>query len=97
MIVGGGFPEKGTHNVIEPLSLGKSVITGPHIWTIECPAVEVEAAGVLTVVRRKSVSADAVRLAKASDGPIAGSLDFANDRASSRILDASAPVLEARA
>ena len=47
--VGGGFVEKGAHNVIEPLALGKPVVTGPHIWTIEFPGVEAIEAGVLKV------------------------------------------------
>ena len=47
--VGGGFVEKGAHNVIEPLALGKPVVTGPHVWTIEYPGREARDAGVLTV------------------------------------------------
>lgn len=47
-IVGGGFVQKGAHNVIEPLALKKPVIVGPHIWTIEYPATEAIAAGVCT-------------------------------------------------
>lgn len=50
-IVGGGFVTKGAHNVIEPLALKKPVIVGPHIWTIEYPAVEAIAAGVCTCVQ----------------------------------------------
>ena len=46
-VVGGGFTPAGAHNVIEPLALKKPVIVGPHIWTIEFPAVEAMAAGVL--------------------------------------------------
>lgn len=46
-IVGGGFVPKGAHNVIEPLALQKPVLVGPHIWTIEYPAVEAMAAGAL--------------------------------------------------
>ena len=49
VIVGGGFVEKGAHNVIEPLALGKPVIVGPATWTIEFPGEEAEAAGVLRV------------------------------------------------
>ncbi len=45
-IVGGGFTERGAHNVIEPLMLGKPVLTGPHVWTIEYPFVEAEALGI---------------------------------------------------
>lgn len=45
-VAGGGFNPRGSHNIIEPLSLGKPVIVGPEIWTIEYPAVEAIAAGV---------------------------------------------------
>jgi len=45
-IVGGGFTPRGAHNIIEPLMLGKPVLTGPHIWTIEYPFVEAKAAGI---------------------------------------------------
>ena len=47
VVVGGGFTPAGAHNVIEPLALKKPVIVGPHIWTIEFPAVEAMATGVL--------------------------------------------------
>lgn len=40
VVVGGSFMPQGAHNVIEPLSLHKPVIVGPHIWTIEFPGVE---------------------------------------------------------
>ena len=46
VVVGGGFQPKGSHNIIEPLALGKPVIVGPHLDTIEYPAVEAIAAGV---------------------------------------------------
>lgn len=45
--VGGSFLPAGSHNVIEPLSLGKPVVVGPVTWTIEFPAEEALAAGVL--------------------------------------------------
>ena len=45
-VVGGGFNPNGSHNIIEPLALGKPVLVGPEIWTIEYPAVEAIAAGV---------------------------------------------------
>ncbi len=47
VIVGGGFTRAGAHNVIESLALKKPVMVGPHIWTIEFPAAEAMAAGVL--------------------------------------------------
>lgn len=46
VVVGGGFQPKGSHNIIEPLALGRPVIVGPEIHTIEYPAVEAIAAGV---------------------------------------------------
>ena len=46
VIVGGGFSPKGAHNVIEPLMLGKPVLTGPQVFTIEYPFAEAAAAGV---------------------------------------------------
>jgi 3-deoxy-D-manno-octulosonic-acid transferase len=45
--VGGSFLPTGSHNVIEPLSLGKPVVVGPVTWTIEFPAMEALHAGVL--------------------------------------------------
>ncbi|MDE0307699.1 MAG: 3-deoxy-D-manno-octulosonic acid transferase [Albidovulum sp.] len=45
VIVGGGFVKSGAHNVIEPLALGKPVLVGPSIWTIEYPALEAIEAG----------------------------------------------------
>lgn len=46
VVTGGGFTPHGAHNIIEPLALGKPVIVGPEIHTIEYPAVEAIAAGV---------------------------------------------------
>ncbi len=46
VVVGGGFTPKGSHNISEPLALGKPVLVGPDIHTIEYPAVEAIAAGV---------------------------------------------------
>ena len=45
VVVGGGFHPKGAHNIIEPLALKKSAVTGPYTQTIENPFVEAEAAG----------------------------------------------------
>ncbi|WP_376872888.1 3-deoxy-D-manno-octulosonic acid transferase [Albirhodobacter sp. R86504] len=49
-LVGGGFIPKGAHNISEPLALRKPVIVGPEIFTIEYPAMEAIAAGVVTYV-----------------------------------------------
>ncbi len=46
VVVGGGFTPKGSHNISEPLALGRPVMVGPDIHTIEYPAVEAVAAGV---------------------------------------------------
>ncbi|AZQ66530.1 3-deoxy-D-manno-octulosonic acid transferase [Silicimonas algicola] len=97
VVVGGGFVEKGAHNVIEPLSLGKPVLTGPHVWTIEFPGVEAKAAGVLTVVSDPANLAQAVR--RAMDDGSAGAEAFhaLHKGASRRIVDAIRPCLEDRA
>ncbi len=50
VVAGGGFVAKGAHNVIEPLAQKKPVFVGPHIWTIEYPAREAIAAGILNRV-----------------------------------------------
>lgn len=50
VVVGGGFV-RGSHNIIEPLSLGKPIIVGPDISTIEYPATEAIAAGVCRQVQ----------------------------------------------
>lgn len=46
VIVGGGFTERGAHNIIEPLAVGKPVFVGPFTWTIEFPFLEAEAVGI---------------------------------------------------
>lgn len=46
VVVGGGFTPKGSHNISEALALGRPVMVGPDIHTIEYPAVEAIAAGV---------------------------------------------------
>lgn len=60
VIVGGGFNPKGAHNIIEPLALGKPVLVGPHVGTIEYPFVEAEAAGVARSVPDAEALADAL-------------------------------------
>lgn len=46
VVVGGGFTSAGAHNIIEPLAVGRPVVTGPVTWPIEYPFAEAEAAGV---------------------------------------------------
>lgn len=48
VVVGGGFTASGSHNISEPLALGKPVMIGPNIETIEYPAREAIVAGTLT-------------------------------------------------
>ena len=50
VVVGGGFAQQGSHNIIEPLSQGKPTIVGPNTWTIDFPAVEAIEAGVVRQV-----------------------------------------------
>ena len=65
VVVGGGFTPKGSHNISEALSLGKPVMTGPDIHTIEYPAMEALEAGVLTRLEDEA----ALRAALAPDHP----------------------------
>lgn len=96
VIVGGGFVEKGAHNVIEPLAIGKRVITGPHVWTIEFPAVEAEAAGVLTVCPDAAALPGAIEAAMSGGSAAAEAFHAAHTGASARIVEAIAPLLDAR-
>lgn len=58
VVVGGGFSPKGAHNISEALVLGKPVVIGPHVHTIEYPFVEASAAGVaLSVVDQEELAA----------------------------------------
>lgn len=59
-LVGGGFIPKGAHNISEPLALRKPVIVGPEIFTIEYPAIEAIAAGVVTHVTTAQALDDAL-------------------------------------
>jgi 3-deoxy-D-manno-octulosonic-acid transferase len=93
-VVGGGFVPKGAHNVIEPLALGRPVLVGPHVWTIEYPGEEAAAAGVLTIcptvevlaARVLELLADPARLAAAAEGARAFVAEHAG--ATPRILSA---------
>jgi 3-deoxy-D-manno-octulosonic-acid transferase len=64
-VVGGGFLPSGAHNMIEPLAHGLPVLSGPYIWTIEYPAEEAVADGVL------QICADPRELAVAATGLLA--------------------------
>ena len=94
VLVGGGFTPKGTHNVIEPLAQGRPVVTGPDTRTIEFPAVEAEAAGVLTVCGAVSDLVPALRRALASGSEGAEAFHRAHAGASARIYQAVRPLLD---
>lgn len=50
VIMGGSFNPRGSHNVVEAMALGKPVIVGPSVWTIEYPIKEAIQAGAVTQV-----------------------------------------------
>lgn len=60
-VVGGGFTDRGAHNIIEPLALGKPVVTGPVTWPIEYPFAEAQAAGLARSVPDAQALAEALR------------------------------------
>ena len=86
--VGGGFVEKGAHNIIEPLKLGKPVVTGPHIWTIEFPGEEARSVGVLSVCTDPATLGDMLKAAANTDPTLQNAFHAAHSGASDRIADA---------
>ncbi|MGB0799695.1 MAG: 3-deoxy-D-manno-octulosonic acid transferase, partial [Planktomarina sp.] len=60
VIVGGGFVPAGSHNMSEALALGKPVVLGPNIHTIEYPATEALANDAAIQVRHQSDLIDAI-------------------------------------
>ena len=94
VVVGGGFLESGAHNVIEPLALGKPVITGPNVWTIEYPATEAREAGLLPICETPTELISVIRGAMAGGGSAASAFHAANSGASRRIFEAIAPLLK---
>jgi len=85
--VGGGFVEKGAHNVIEPLALGKPVIVGPHVWTIEFPGREAHSAGVLTICEEPNNLAELLTRARGASAQLAEEFHRANLGASTKIIE----------
>lgn len=94
VLVGGGFTPKGTHNIIEPLAQGKPVITGPDTRTIEFPAIEARAAGVLNQCDRADDLAPAIRAALSGPSPEAETFHASHAGASARIFAAIRPLLD---
>jgi len=62
VVVGGGYVPQGSHNIIEPLLLGKPTIVGPNIWTIEFPAVDAINAGVVKLVKPEDLAGELLEL-----------------------------------
>jgi len=62
VVVGGGYVQQGSHNIIEPLLLDKPTIVGPNIWTIEFPAVEAINAGVVKLVKPENLAGELLEL-----------------------------------
>lgn len=98
VVTGGGFTPHGAHNIIEPLALGKPVIVGPAIHTIEYPAAEAIAAG---VCRHAETPADLARALTPAGwpGPTPAAIrDFlaAHSGATEKTVAAIAPWLTSR-
>lgn len=92
VVVGGGFQPKGSHNIIEPLALGKPVIVGPHIDTIEYPAVEAIAAGVCRKTDAEGLVAEVLGWPDPSAEAMAGFV-ASHSGGASRTVAALAPLL----
>ena len=97
VIVGGGYCEVGAHNIIEPLSLRKPVLVGPHVWTIEYPFVEAQAAGIVEIVEHGAALAQKVVEPIEDFGSRIDLFLEEHSGASQRTLDAIDTVLAARA
>jgi len=102
VVVGGGFLPSGAHNVIEPLALGKPVLTGPQVWPIEYPGREAQAAGAMEICVTPDIMAAriAAMLANRADlAAMAGngaSFFAAHSGATGRSMAALQPFLDRR-
>jgi 3-deoxy-D-manno-octulosonic-acid transferase len=92
VVVGGGFQPKGSHNIIEPLALRRPVIVGPHIQTIEYPAVEAIAAGVCLQTSAERLVADVMNWPDPAPETITRFV-AAHSGAAARTVQAIAPLL----
>lgn len=92
VVVGGGFQPKGSHNIIEPLALKLPVLVGPHIQTIEYPAVEAIAAGVCQQTSADRLVRDVLDWPGPSPQAISAFM-AAHSGATARTLAAIAPLL----
>jgi 3-deoxy-D-manno-octulosonic-acid transferase len=96
VVVGGGFTPKGSHNISEALALGKAVMVGPDIHTIEYPAVEAIAAGVCRHLQSPGDLAEALSPGATDPDPTAIATFFAaHSGAAGKTLDAITRLLAA--
>ena len=63
VFMGDSLNDEGSHNIIEPFALQKSVIVGPSIWGIEYPALEALDAGILKKISRQKELVSALVMA----------------------------------
>lgn len=87
-VVGGGFVPAGAHNIIEPLAMGLTVLTGPHVWTIEYPFAEAQAAGLAASVPDATALATALALPPPATADQALAFRAAHSGAAARTLAA---------
>jgi 3-deoxy-D-manno-octulosonic-acid transferase len=95
VVVGGGFQPKGSHNITEALALGLPVLVGPHIQTIEYPAVEAIAAGVCKQTSSETLVQDICTWPRPEASTIAA-FQSAHTGATAKTLAAIAPLLQPR-
>lgn len=95
VMVGGGFSEKGSHNIIEPLALAKPVIVGPNIANGEYPILEALQAGVCHQVMPQDLAMALQPQGWAGPSPLQIA-DFlaAHSGATARSMAVIAPLLE---
>jgi len=92
VVVGGGFQRKGSHNIIEPLALKLPVLVGPHIQTIEFPAVEAIEAGVCRRTSAERLVEDVLHWPDPSPEAITAFVE-AHSGATARTMAALEPLL----
>lgn len=92
VVVGGGFQPKGSHNIIEPLTLGCPVIVGPYIQTIEYPATEALAAGVCCQTTAERLAETVMQWPRPDHNTIEAFIS-AHSGAAARTLTAILPLL----
>lgn len=92
VVVGGGFQRKGSHNIIEPLALKLPVLVGPHIQTIEFPAVEAIEAGVCRGTSAERLVEDVLHWPDPSPEAITAFVE-AHSGATARTMAALEPLL----